>query len=269
MLTFLLALTLLVTGVFGEAPNCMDARNKCISRIGCSMALNNFQIACEKVQLGLVDQCTDQCMRAVVSLVTVDSNIGTDYLTCNCEGNKDCDLWKRRVETCSADVFRALESLDNEEVISCSLARMLCDADTQCWTALSYYEKFCSNLWILHTTEHEKTLDCSPKCNNSLAILYKQTRAAKLKNCVCDDADPYVDEKTCIRMRYNTQKSCFGEDPKILVVNHNLLLDIVKSERQTLKNDSNAAADGAHNSRALHVYLVASWAFLFIYQTIT
>lgn len=214
MMIKLLLLALAVFGsVFSESavPTCMKARNRCVSRIGCSMALNNFHIACEQVKLGTADHCTDMCMRAVVSLVTVDDDIGTEYLTCDCTGNEDCMLWKRRIAMCTDDVLKALRSLDNEEVISCSLARMLCEADTQCWTALSYYEELCSNLWSRHSADK---LECSPSCNNSLSILYRQTRATKLKNCLCDNTDPVIDEPTCIRMRYNTETYCLKQQPE-------------------------------------------------------
>lgn len=195
----------------GETTNCMDARNRCISRIGCSMALNNFLIACEPVRLGSVNYCTESCMRAVVSLVTVDDDIGTDILTCDCDTAADCLLVKKRISLCSDGVLQALNSLDTEETISCSLARMLCEADTSCWTALSFYEENCSNLWNRHNTD---SLYCSSKCNNSVSILFRQRRAAKLRSCMCDNSDPVVDEDTCIKMRYNTETYCFGEPPQ-------------------------------------------------------
>lgn len=190
--------------------SCLSARNKCTSRIGCSMALTNFFIACESVRLGQVDYCTDSCMRAVVSLVTVDDDIGTDYLTCDCDGSQDCELIKRRISLCSTGVLEALRSLDSESAISCSLARMLCEADTRCWTALSYYEGNCSQLWSKHTD----SLACGSKCNNSVRILFRQTRATKLRTCMCDNTDPFIDEGTCIRMRYNTETYCFGQEPQ-------------------------------------------------------
>lgn len=204
-------LILILLWDIGEATNCMDARNRCILRIGCSMALNNFLIACEPVRLGAVDYCTDSCMRAVVSLVTVADDIGTDYLTCDCDTAPDCLLVKKRIALCSDGVLAALNSLDTDEVISCSLARMLCEADTSCWTALSYYENDCGYLWDKHTTE---MLHCSPVCNNSVATLFRQRRAAKLRTCLCDNTDPLVGEDACIRMRYNTEAYCFKEQPR-------------------------------------------------------
>ena len=215
----LLVLALVTIGVVvGDsiAPTCMAARNRCVSRIGCGMALNNFHIACESVKLGTVNQCTDACLRAVVALVTVDEDIGTDYLKCDCGGNQDCSQWMNRISMCTEDVMKALNTLDNEKVISCSLARMLCEADTKCWTALSIYEQKCSNLWIEHS---ENKLECSSKCNNSLSILYRQTRATKLKNCECDNTDPLIDENTCIRMKYNTATYCHKHEPERSFIN--------------------------------------------------
>ncbi|XP_067933821.1 growth arrest-specific protein 1 homolog [Watersipora subatra] len=210
--------TLLLVVWFGSvtsnsvAPTCLSARNRCTSRIGCSMALNNFYIACEQVKLGTVDHCTNLCMSAVISLVTVDDNIGTDYITCDCVGNEDCLSWQNRIAGCSTAVLTALNSLDDETEISCSLARMLCEADTQCWTALSYYEDNCQNLWARHSPDG---VECSEQCNNSVSILYRQTRATKLKNCLCDNTDPIIDESTCIRMKYNTDTYCLRKEPEL------------------------------------------------------
>lgn len=208
-LTFLLTLSA-VGGINAAVPACMAARNGCISRIACSMALNNFHIACDRVKLGQVAHCTDSCMRAIVALITVDGGVGMDYLTCDCAGNPDCKTWKNRMAVCSDDALEALRSLDNEDRVSCSLARMLCEANSRCLSDLEYYEELCSNMWVKHSS---KKLECSPRCNNSAAILYRQTRGAKLKNCICDNTDPVVDEETCINMRYNTQTYCFGSEP--------------------------------------------------------
>lgn len=194
----------------GEGITCLAARNQCVPRLGCGMALHNIEQSCKGLRLGETDICTETCKRAIISFVTVDDDLGTDYLTCDCEGAEDCESTKRRMSMCSDGVLEALRSLDTEKVISCSLARMLCEADTRCWTALSYYEENCSNLFLKHTN----SLVCDSKCKNSVDILFNQPRAAKLKSCLCDNTDPIIDESMCIRMRYNTATYCLGQEPK-------------------------------------------------------
>ena len=218
MAKVLLTLTLLAVGYhIVESKTCMEARNKCSHRIGCSMAMNNFNIACAGVKLGMVDYCTDQCRRAVISLVTVQDDIGTDILTCDCDGNEDCQLQRDRIGVCSDEVLAALETLDNEETISCSLARMLCEANTKCFVAWDFFEKNCENMWL----NHPDNLECSEKCNNSLNILNRQPRAVKLDNCRCDNTDPLIDEDTCIRMKYNTKTYCQNKQPEDIFYSNN------------------------------------------------
>lgn len=192
-----------------EQRSCLDARNRCIGRIGCSGALNNFYIACDGLRSGYVTECSRACKRAIISLVTVAGDIGQDYLNCDCRGNRDCTQWKERIQVCSDDVISVLEVLDTEQQISCSLARMLCEADTQCYTALQFYEKHCEAIFERQPVPNQ----CSVICNNSVQILYSRKRASKLKNCICDEEDPIIDLATCIRMRYNTETQCFGREP--------------------------------------------------------
>jgi len=234
MAKLLLSLTILAVGYqLAESTSCMEARNKCSHRIGCSMAMNNFNIACAQVKLGMVDYCTESCKRAVISLVTVQDDIGTDILTCDCAGSEDCQLQRDRISVCSDDVLAALKTLDNEDVISCSLARMLCEANTQCYTALGYYEENCENLWL----NGHKSLECSQACNNSLNILNRQPRAVKLENCLCDNTDTIIDENTCIRMKYNTKTYCQNNEPDDIFYVNNVIKPSESEDSQT-KDDS-------------------------------
>lgn len=50
---------------------------------------------------------------------------------------------------------------------------------------------------------------CSFRCNNSLAILQRQAKAAKLATCECDGTEPF----DCEGIKNNTARLCFpGQD---------------------------------------------------------
>lgn len=52
-------------------------------------------------------------------------------------------------------------------------------------------------------------LVCTAKCNNSRAILYRQEKARKLRDCVCDGTEEY----NCPALAKATDKLCFQHPP--------------------------------------------------------
>ena len=120
-------------------------------------------------------------------------------MTCDCQGAAVCERQRQRLEVCSPQVIDAMKIVKDETTqITCTLAEWICRADTQCFTALGYYDQHCRKL-----IRGEK---CTRRCNNSLSILYRQTKAQKLRTCVCDGTEPY----NCPELRENTDEMCFG-----------------------------------------------------------
>lgn len=90
----------------------------------------------------------------------------------------------------------------NETVVSCRVAQWICAADALCTTALDYYNRFCRLMF------HGKK--CTHRCMNSISILRRQDKAAKLNSCKCDGFEDY----DCPQIQSNMAKLCFHKkDP--------------------------------------------------------
>ena len=186
-----------------ERELCNRAQNKCVSRVGCGMALHNYFLNCRALINRETDECTSDCQKAIISLLSTEDQEGANFMTCDCNGNNFCLNHRKRMEICSRDVMQAMESVYDEETdISCSLAELICRADTSCYTALGFYERHCTKLF--------KGEKCSARCNNSLTILYRQVKARKLRTCICDGTEEYP----CEAIQENTEKLCFGREPR-------------------------------------------------------
>ena len=178
---------------------CNKARNKCVSRVGCGMALHNYYIGCGSLIHGQTNVCTATCQKALISLLSTEDQAGEAFMTCDCDGNQFCISQKLRIDVCSKDVMPAMRSLEDYNTqISCSLAELICSADTSCFKALEYYQRHCRKLW-----SGEK---CTARCNNSIAILYRQTKAQKLRTCLCEGTEDF----DCQKIQDSTEQLCFG-----------------------------------------------------------
>ena len=191
---------------------CGEAQARCLSNLGCGMALHNYVVHCSQLINGETDECTSRCKSALISLVGAGRDdrasatgggrggAGEAFMTCNCQDNEFCSVQKRRVRVCTRDVLREIARVyDDTTPISCSLAELVCAADTSCLTALDYYRRHCVLLL--------RGESCTARCNNSVAILYRQTMARKLRDCYCDGTEDY----DCQTLRCNMRKMCFDQ----------------------------------------------------------
>lgn len=89
----------------------------------------------------------------------------------------------------------------NETVVSCTVAQWICEADALCSKALEYYNEYCRSMF------HGKK--CSHRCRNSISILRRQEKAAKLTTCRCDGQEDY----DCPRIQNNMARLCFHTHP--------------------------------------------------------
>lgn len=187
---------------------CGEAQARCMSNLGCGMALHNYVLHCSTLIHGETDECTPRCKSALISLVGAGrddrvgagSGAGEAFMSCNCQDNEFCTVQKRRVRVCARDVLRDIARVyDDTTAIGCSLAELVCAADTSCLTALDYYRRHCVRLL--------RGESCTARCNNSVAILYRQTKARKLRDCYCDGTEDY----DCPTLRRNMRKMCFDQ----------------------------------------------------------
>ena len=187
----------------GAAELCNQAQSKCVSRAGCSMALHNYFFNCGEVIHGEIDICPARCRKALVSLLSTEDQEGEAFMECDCNGNSFCHTHKLRMEICSKDVLSAMKSVNDDSTdISCSLAELICRADTSCLTALQYFNHHCAKL---HMGEK-----CSARCNNSLSILFRQRKARKLRTCICDGTESYP----CQSVQENIERLCFQNESR-------------------------------------------------------
>ena len=179
--------------------NCTVVQMKCMQRLGCGMALQNYFLNCGELIHGETEHCSQRCKKALISLLSTEDQGGEAFMTCDCQGAQVCVRQRERLEVCSKQVMDVMKSINDDTTdIECTLAEWICNADTQCFTALHYYEIYCRKL-----IRGEK---CTRRCNNSLSILYRQTKARKLRTCVCGGTEKY----NCLELRTNIDQMCFG-----------------------------------------------------------
>ncbi|XP_031831468.1 growth arrest-specific protein 1 isoform X2 [Nomia melanderi] len=169
---------------------CEQAKMKCAFRTGCGSALQHYLTGCAPVLQG--DDCSEACQHALIALTSTDE--GQDLMTCECE-DKLCLQSKQRVEICRSSVQMAL----NRTRVSCRVATWICNADALCQTALSYYNRYCKNMF--------QGRKCTKRCKNSIDILTRQEKAAKLNTCQCDGFEDY----DCREIHRNMNLLCFGK----------------------------------------------------------
>ncbi|KAF6216461.1 hypothetical protein GE061_000803 [Apolygus lucorum] len=184
----LLSLTLWVGSE--AAITCEDARLKCAYREGCGKALQNFIISCSSLHQ-LTRNCPEECQNALIALTSTDE--GQQFMSCDCD-DQYCKETKERVEVCRPQVLRATM---NETIVSCTVAQWICGADTLCSTALNFYHIYCRSMFLGKR--------CSLRCENSINILRRQEKAAKLNTCFCNGREDY----DCDAIRRNMETMCF------------------------------------------------------------
>lgn len=172
---------------------CDDARLKCAFRLDCGQALTSYMIHCTDLIAGTIslDQCPVKCFRALIALASTEH--GSKLVDCDCGDSQFCKLSKERIEICREKVEHEIAE---NTVVSCSTAKFICSSNTQCLTALTYYNKFCKAMFMGKY--------CSKRCLNSLQILQRQTNAHKLRTCICDGSEDFP----CETIKQNTESLC-------------------------------------------------------------
>ncbi|EFX90446.1 hypothetical protein DAPPUDRAFT_93942 [Daphnia pulex] len=178
----------------GGVETCEVARLKCAYRVGCGMALQNYMVGCSDVITGSSQRCSDHCRNSLIALTSTEE--GEALMKCKC-GDTFCKDAKRRIDICRSAVLRATH---NSTTVSCSVAQWICIADPLCSTALEYYNRFCRSMFA--------GKKCTLRCKNSISILRRQEKAAKLSTCVCDGSEDY----DCPSILDNMDRLCFHKE---------------------------------------------------------
>jgi growth arrest-specific protein 1 len=157
--------------------SCERAMQLCNYRSGCGLALRNFMLGCAELRAGETDACADPCKKALIALASTEE--GRPLMNCRCT-TVECERSRARVDFCEPQSLLAAADAD---VVSCSIAQWICAVDSQCGTALRYYHDFCKRMFDGHK--------CTEHCNNSISVLRRQTKAAKLEECYCEGSEGY------------------------------------------------------------------------------
>ena len=118
-------------------------------------------------------------------------------MECDCAGDVDCESTRNRLEACGRHSVRlaarndtvsryviclvARPSLISAPTRSCGEAKWICLSDAECGKALEHYHHNCGAMF--------RGRRCTERCRNSIAILRRQEKAAKLESCECRGED--------------------------------------------------------------------------------
>ncbi|XP_066599059.1 growth arrest-specific protein 1-like [Prorops nasuta] len=183
-------LVTMMSSTLSNAIPCEDARLKCAYRSGCGLALQHYLTGCTLQG----DNCTETCQHALIAVTSTDQ--GKELMTCECAHDDEmCKRSKSKVEICRASVTTVM----NKTRVSCKMATWICNFDPLCQMALAYYNGYCKSMF--------KGKKCTHRCRNSISILQKQEKAAKLNNCICDGTEDY----DCRGIHRNMNVLCFGK----------------------------------------------------------
>lgn len=175
---------------------CGIARMKCLYHDGCRKALDNYMDGCLDIMNGHAKTCNDFCTKSLIALTSTLP--GHALMECACGADEFCRTSKLRLAPCRPQVQYATQ---NGTVVSCDVAQWICGADNLCGTALDYYFRNCRAMFAGKR--------CSRRCNNSISILQRQERAAKLQTCACDgDAQTRAG---CVDIKRNMNELCFDK----------------------------------------------------------
>ncbi|XP_044737428.1 growth arrest-specific protein 1-like [Chrysoperla carnea] len=206
--------------------SCQQARLKCSYRTGCGGALSNYLEGCSEVLQGVINYCPEHCQYALVALTSTDE--GKQLMTCDCDDDF-CEDTKTRLEVCRAQVVNAIRN----ETVPCRVAQWICTADPQCSTALEYYNRYCKSMF------HGKK--CTHRCLNSISILRRQEKAAKLNTCQCDGHEHY----NCHQIRKNMKNLCFPHDDQKPSPSRPSIEDVGNPETNEVQTSNPMLADSS------------------------
>ncbi|KAK9497936.1 hypothetical protein O3M35_003834 [Rhynocoris fuscipes] len=176
-------------------------------------------IGCSALQIHK-NHCPEECQHALIALTS--TNEGKELMKCEC-GDDLCRETKARVEVCRPQVIRATRA---ETVVNCEVAQWICMADTLCSTALRYYNIFCRSMFTGRK--------CSLRCKNSINILRRQEKAAKLNSCVCTGREDY----DCPTIRSNMEQLCFNKSKHSSATSKTITLES-DNDGQSADNETN------------------------------
>eukprot|EP00096_Caligus_rogercresseyi_P008560 TRINITY_DN2757_c0_g1_i1.p1 TRINITY_DN2757_c0_g1~~TRINITY_DN2757_c0_g1_i1.p1 ORF type:complete len:298 (+),score=72.95 TRINITY_DN2757_c0_g1_i1:100-993(+) len=178
--------------------SCRYLSLKCSYRGGCGATLRSYLLECNDLIKNKTEVCSESCKYTLIGLTSTPE--GKSMLDCDCGSDEDCLNSRIRLETCSKD--SVLYANRQDTVVSCTEAKWICMSDSECSKALEYYNIFCKSMF--------RGSKCTARCRNSIRILKKQSKAAKLENCLCERDE--VQGYKCEDIKSNMRDLCLMDD---------------------------------------------------------
>lgn len=160
---------------------CWKAILQCHGEPECHYAYEQYLYACASVIGGERKKCPSHCISSLVQLNLTRS--GPALEDCDCALDPVCRGTKQAIEPC----------LPRTSTLGCTEARVQCEMDPACTSAMRDYLFHCRKLFGGQR--------CSEGCRRVIANMRAIPRARQLDTCVCDGVERNICEYIKVSMK--------------------------------------------------------------------
>lgn len=153
---------------------CWKAILKCHGDPECHYAYDQYLYACASVISGERKKCPSHCISSLIQLNRTQS--GPALEDCDCALDPVCRSAKQAIEPC----------LPRTRTMGCTEARLQCETDPSCSSAMKEY--------LLHCRKLFGGERCTEECRRVIADMRSIPKAQQLDTCVCDGAERNICE---------------------------------------------------------------------------
>ncbi|XP_072228457.1 growth arrest-specific protein 1b [Leuresthes tenuis] len=180
------AVFILIIGICRGSPNhnhrlvCWKAILKCHGESECHYAYDQYMYACASVISGESKKCPSHCISSLIQLNLTRS--GPALEDCDCARDQVCRTTKQAIDPC----------LPRTSILGCTEARLQCEMDLACSSAMRDYLFHCRKLFGGR---------CSDNCRRMIASMRSIPKAQQLDTCVCDGTERNICEYIKLNMK--------------------------------------------------------------------
>ncbi|KAM9734669.1 growth arrest-specific protein 1b [Menidia menidia] len=160
---------------------CWKAILKCHGEPECHYAYDQYMYACASVIGGESEKCPSHCISSLIQLNLTRS--GPALEDCDCARDHVCRTTKQSIEPC----------LPRTSTMGCTEARLQCEMDPACSSAMRDYLFHCRKLFGGQR--------CSDNCRRMIANMHSIPKAQQLDTCVCDGTERNICEYIKLSMK--------------------------------------------------------------------
>lgn len=165
---------------------CWQAIMKCHGEVECHFAYSQYLQSCGSVLNG-GKKCPSHCIQSIIQL-NLTAN-GPALEDCDCASDTFCEMTRRAIEPC----------MPRTSHMGCTEARMQCEKDPECSTAMRDYLYYCRKLF-----GEER---CSDDCRRVITNMRAIPKAQMLDTCVCDGTERTI----CEYIKVSMKNLCFSD----------------------------------------------------------